>query len=134
MPFRSKPQHGNEVGKSLLALDIAFLQKLWHCVVLKEVNRMELWKESLLTAMDDRFDAAYQELRKTNADVEKAVQRQMDASVLVKDHPDYDDELKRLVEDYFGAMQLLLDAYNRHLYIQGAKDCVVVLRELGVIR
>ena len=95
---------------------------------------MELWKESLLTAMDERFDSAYQELRKTNTDVEKAVQRQIDVSVLVKDHPNYDDELKKLVEDYFGAMQLLLDAYNRHLYIQGAKDCVAVLRELDVIR
>ena len=32
------------------------------------------------------------------------------------------------------AMQLLLGEYSHHLYIQGAKDCVEVLREFGVIK
>jgi len=31
-------------------------------------------------------------------------------------------------------MQLLLGEYSQHMYIQGAKDCVTVLRELGVIK
>jgi len=39
-----------------------------------------------------------------------------------------------MVDSYFEAVQLLLGEYSRHLYIQGAKDCVTVLRELGVIK
>ena len=95
---------------------------------------MEQWKESLQTAMDERFDAAFAELAKSNADVRKAIKQQRDASVLVKDHPKYDEELKQLVDSYFEAMQLLLGEYLQHLYIQGAKDCVTVLREFGVIK
>lgn len=95
---------------------------------------MEQWKESLQTALDERFDAAFAELAESNADVRKAIKQQRDASVLMKDHPKYDDELKQLVDSYFEAMQLLLGEHGQHLYIQGAKDCVAVLRELGVIK
>ena len=95
---------------------------------------MEQWKESLQTAMDERFDEAFAELAKSNADVREAVKQQLDVSVLMKDHPKYDDELKQLVDSYFEAMQLLLGEYGQHLYIQGAKDCVTVLREFGVIK
>ena len=95
---------------------------------------MEQWKQSLQTAMDERFDAAFAELAKSNADVRKAIKQQRDASVLVKDHPKYDKELKQLVDSYFEAMQILLGEYGQHLYIQGAKDCVTVLREFGIIK
>lgn len=95
---------------------------------------MEQWKQSLQTALDERFDAAFAELAKSNADVRKAIKQQRDASVLVKDHPKYDEELKQLVDSYFEAMQLLLGEYLQHLYIQGAKDCVTVLREFGIIK
>ena len=95
---------------------------------------MEQWKQSLQTAMDERFDAAFAELAKSNADVREAVKQQLDVSVLVKDHPKYDKELKQLVDSYFEAMQILLGEYGQHLYIQGAKDCVTVLREFGIIK
>ncbi|WP_166083207.1 hypothetical protein [Erysipelothrix anatis] len=95
---------------------------------------MELWKESLQTALDERLDAAFTELTESNADVREAVKKQRNVSMVVKNHPKYDDELKKTVDEYFEVMQLLLGEYNRHLYIQGAKDCVTVLRELGVIK
>jgi len=95
---------------------------------------MELWKESLQTALDDRLNAAFAEAAESNADIRKAVKQQLDASVWVNDHPKYDDELKQIVDTYFEAMQLLLGEYSQHMYIQGAKDCVAVLRELGVIK
>jgi hypothetical protein len=95
---------------------------------------MELWKDSLQTALDERLDAAFAELKESNADVRKAVKQQVETSMLVKHHPKYDDELKQLVDAYFEAMQLLLGEYSQHLYIQGAKDCVTVLREFGVIK
>lgn len=95
---------------------------------------MELWKESLQTALNERFDAAFAELAESNADVQKAVKQQLDTSTMVRNHPKYDDELKHMVDSYFEAMQLLLGEYSRHLYIQGAKDFVTVLRELGVIK
>lgn len=121
-------------GKTIFVFGIAFLCRLWHCVVLEEVNRMELWKESLQTALDERLDVALMELAESNTDIGEAVKQQRDVSMLVKDHPKYDDEMKQAVDAYFEAMQLLLGEYSHHLYIQGAKDCVEVLRELGVIK
>lgn len=95
---------------------------------------METWKETLQAALNERFDSAFAELSESNADVQKAVKQQMDMSALVRNHPKYDNDIKKLVDQYFEAMQLLSGEYSRHLYIQGAKDCVTVLRELGVIR
>ena len=95
---------------------------------------MELWKESLQTALDEHLDAAFAELTESNDAVREAVKKQREVSMVVKNHPQYDDELKQMVDAYFEAMQLLLGEYSQHLYIQGAKDCVAVLRELGVIK
>ncbi|WP_246345941.1 hypothetical protein [Sedimentibacter hydroxybenzoicus] len=55
------------------------------------------------------------------------MKQQLEASILLKDHPKYDDELKQIADSYFEAMQLLLGEYSQHMYIQGAKDCVTVL-------
>lgn len=95
---------------------------------------MEQWKKSLQTALDERFDAAFAELKKSNTHVQHAVQQQLNAEEAVNNHQKYDDELKQIVDAYFEAMQLLLGEYGQHLYIQGAKDCVTLLRELGVIK
>ena len=45
---------------------------------------MELWKESLQTALEERLDAAFAELVESNPAVREAVKQQRDASVLVK--------------------------------------------------
>lgn len=95
---------------------------------------MEQWKDSLQTAMDERFDAAFAELKKSNPHVRHAVKQQVNAAEAVNNHPKYDDELKQIVDAYFEAMQLLLGEFGQHLYIQGAKDCVTVLRKLGIIK
>lgn len=47
---------------------------------------MELWKESLQTALDEHLDAAFAELAESNPAVREAVKQQRDASVLVKDN------------------------------------------------
>lgn len=95
---------------------------------------MEQWRESLETAMAERFDAVCAALEQRNPKLRAALLRQREASARVKDHPGYDPELKRIVADYFSAMQYMQGEYNRALYIHGAKDCAAVLRELGVIR
>lgn len=95
---------------------------------------MEQWRESLLAVMEERFDAVFAAVQEKNPDVRAALRRQRDASALVRSHPGYDAELKQSVAQYFEAMQLLQGAYNRALYIQGARDCADALRELGLVR
>ena len=95
---------------------------------------MEQWQESLRETMEERFDAVLAELRERDPDIGAALRRQMEAAETVRDHPGYDARLRQAVSQYFEAMQLLQGEYNRALYIQGARDCAAVLRELGVIR
>ncbi len=63
---------------------------------------METWKETLQAALNERFDSAFAELSESNADVKKAVKQQMDTSALVRNHPRYDNDIKKLVDQYFG--------------------------------
>lgn len=95
---------------------------------------MEQWKESLLTALSERFDAAFRELSENNPGIQAAVKEQQAAASQMQQHPEYGDAIKEIADTYFGAVLLLQSEYNQHLYIQGAKDCVAVLRELGVIK
>ena len=39
----------------------------------------------------------------------------------------------QVLEDYFVKTNLIADHECRHLYVQGAKDCVELLKKLGVL-
>lgn len=40
---------------------------------------------------------------------------------------------RRTLEDYFVKTNLIADHDCQHLYVQGAKDCVALLKKLGVL-
>lgn len=95
---------------------------------------MEPFEDTLETALFERLDAALAELAESSKDVRMAMRDQKEISEKVRQSTALDGDGKELIDSYFAAMQLLQGQYNKHLYIQGAKDCVRLLRELGVIR
>ena len=42
-------------------------------------------------------------------------------------------EQRQVLEDYFVKTQLIADHECQHLYVQGAKDCVELLKKLGAL-
>ena len=42
-------------------------------------------------------------------------------------------DAQNALEEYHNTMDILADHQIRYLYLQGAKDCVSLLQELGVI-
>lgn len=42
-------------------------------------------------------------------------------------------EQRQVLEDYFIKTQLIADHECQHLYVQGAKDCVELLKKLGAL-
>lgn len=42
-------------------------------------------------------------------------------------------EDRQVLEDYLVKTNLIADHECKHLYVQGAKDCVVLLKKLGVL-
>lgn len=43
-------------------------------------------------------------------------------------------EDRQVLEDYFVKTNLIADHECKHLYVQGAKDCVELLKKLGVLQ
>lgn len=43
------------------------------------------------------------------------------------------EDQRRILEDYFVKTNLIADHECQHLYVQGAKDCVELLKQFGVL-
>lgn len=43
------------------------------------------------------------------------------------------EDQRRILEDYFVKTNLIADHDCQHLYVQGAKDCVELLKKLGAL-
>lgn len=85
-------------------------------------------------AIDERFEMAFKEMQADSPDVQEAVKRQKDASSAMHAYLNGDRELIEMVESYFDTILFLNNKFLKHLYLQGAKDCVAILRELDVIK
>lgn len=57
-----------------------------------------------------------------------------DLSQEIENHPGVSSDAKELIQQFLIADFQNNAHFERYLYIQGAKDCVAVLRELGVIK
>lgn len=95
---------------------------------------MKKLQDILDYAMVERFELAFKEMQAAREDVQEAVKRQRDASIAVHTHLNGDEKLIEMVESYFDSILFLNDEFSKYLYMQGAKDCVAILRELGVIK
>lgn len=134
-PPRPELRYGNEVDKTLLAFGIAILTKLWHCVGLKEVRQLD---EKLLDLLDmalaERFQLAYAAMRESDTQSENLARELMALSDSIQNSAEIGQSTKDRIEYYLSQNSDLEVKFQKHLYIQGAKDCVAVLRELGVIK
>lgn len=95
---------------------------------------MEKKKEILDQAVDglvyqalDTLSAQDGEVRRMEAELSAATES------LVQDTP-LDVETRAIINEYADKLTAMSARHYRHLYLQGAKDCVALLRELGVIR
>ena len=52
------------------------------------------------------------------------------ANQIVKSLP---EDQQKILTDYFEKTNLIADHECQHLYVQGAKDCVELLKKLGVL-
>lgn len=95
---------------------------------------MEQWKETIEVVLSERFDQVYMDLMEKNIKVKDAVKKQEGMATKMQNHPEYKGEIKQIVEEYLEAMFSVHGEYYRELYIQGAKDCIIAIRELGIIR
>lgn len=95
-------------------------------------------EEKLLDLLDmvlaERFQLSYTSMRQEEPQTKKLVAQLIEISRAIQDSATIRQEDKTLIEEYFSANTEIEAKTQQYLYIQGAKDCVVVLRELGVIK
>ena len=94
----------------------------------------QAFMDILENALYELIEKARSEINVNNADVKEALDRVNECSRKWKEAPNLDAAARNLADDYAGALGALSDEQQKHLYIQGAKDCVEVLRKLGVIK
>lgn len=94
--------------------------------------------EKLLDLLDmalaERFQLSYVAMREEDPQIEKLVTQLIEISKVIQDSSTIRQEDKKLIEEYLSRNAEMEAKSQQYLYIQGAKDCVAVLRKLGVIQ
>ena len=94
--------------------------------------------EKLLDLLDmalaERFQLAYSAMRESDPQSEKLAQELLELSAGIQNNAEITQHTKDRINDYLTENSDMEVKFQKHLYIQGAKDCVAVLRELGVIK
>ena len=95
---------------------------------------MEEKKKVIDRSLNGLVYQALDTLATQDKEVEKIEETFSDAVERLNHVIPLDEEIRELLNDYDRKLALLNAKNYRHLYLQGAKDCVALLRELGVIK
>lgn len=90
--------------------------------------------EILEMVITELTEQGYKQQRSENPEVNELVLRRIELSQRIQECVSpLSQEAQDTLEEYHATMDILSGHQIRYLYLQGAKDCVSLLRELGVI-
>jgi hypothetical protein len=115
---------------------------LWYVVLLRAGASQIREKESAMQhdeilemVITELTERGYKQQRNENPEVDDLVLRRIELSQQVKECvSSLSQEAQDTLEEYHNTMDILSGHQIKYLYLQGAKDCVSLLQELGVIR
>lgn len=85
-------------------------------------------------ALAERFQLAYFAMRESDPQSEELARELLELSASIQNSAEIPQRTKDRIDNYLTENSDMEVKFQKHLYIQGAKDCVAVLRELGVIK
>ncbi len=94
----------------------------------------EKTRELLEQGFAERAQLAFTAMREADPVADALVKDTAELSIQVERSDGITEEAKVLVQQYLSATGEVDSAFQKYLYIQGARDCVELLRALGVIR
>ena len=99
---------------------------------------MELADEKMLELLEqclfERIQAAYEQMMEAYPRLKEIIREAAVLSEEIEQNAAVDTESKELMKRFLSLSKEADYEYQKYLYIQGAKDCVTALRELGVIK
>ena len=103
------------------------------CNVCSEETAME-FEEILDTLVSELSERALKECRHENIEMDRKIHELVVLSEKVQKHLcKFDDEAKINFENYINMINLIAEMQQKHLYIQGAKDCAAFFKSLNII-
>ena len=90
--------------------------------------------EILNNAVTERLEIAYFELIKENEEVKQGVEAVKELSIKLYENTDIPKEVRRQIEDYKDISDFVEREMQKFVYMEGVKDSIKLLRELGVLR
>ena len=103
-------------------------------MVLEGGGIMDDIAEILEDAVTERLELAYFELIKENEEVRQGVESVKELSIKLYENTDIPKEVRRQIEDYKDISDFVEREMQKHIYLEGIKDSIKLLRELGVLR
>jgi uncharacterized protein YozE (UPF0346 family) len=103
-------------------------------VVLEGGGIMEDITEILNNAVNERLEVAYFLLIKENEEVKQGVEAVKELSIKLYENTNIPKEVRRQIEDYKDISQFIEREMQKFIYMEGIRDSIKLLRELGVLR
>ena len=94
----------------------------------------EKLRELLEMALAERFDLAYAKMLEGDPVDADAALRLVRLSDELEHHPGISEDARKVLNAFHTADSDNNAQFQKYLYVQGAKDCVGVLRELDLIK
>lgn len=95
---------------------------------------MEDITEILNNAVTERLEITYFELIKQNEEVKQGIEAVKELSIKLYENTSIPKEVRRQVEDYKDISDFVEREMQKFVYMEGIKDGIKLLRELGVLR
>lgn len=91
--------------------------------------------EILEMVIAELTERGHKQQRSENPEINKLVLRRIELSGQVQECVSFlSQDAQDTLEEYHNTMDILSGHQIKYLYLQGVKDCVSLLRKLGVIR
>lgn len=103
-------------------------------MVLEGGGIMEDITEILNNAVTERLEIAYFELIKENEEVKQGVEAVKELSIKLYENTDIPKEVRRQIEDYKDISDFVEREMQKFVYMEGIRDSIKLLKELGVLR
>lgn len=103
-------------------------------MVLEGGGILEDITEILENAISERLEVAYFALIKENEEVKQGIEAVKELSIKLYENTDIPKEVRRQIEDYKDISDFVEREMQKFVYMEGIKDSIKLLRELGVLR
>lgn len=92
------------------------------------------YEEIIKMVVDELTERGYRKLREENEHLNKLIKRRIELKKQVMQCTDpLNEQSKQILEDYYDTVDQIGGIQTDYIYLQGAKDCVRLLKCLGVI-